>query len=60
MSAELTLADGNLIDTSGLVLAASQPSGPGTRFAANKIPRWSKDLKHTAETRELIEHMCKT
>jgi len=62
MSAELTLANGSFIDParSDLALALSRPGGPGTKFSANKIPRWSKDLKHTAATRELITHMCKT
>ena len=60
MSAEFTLAAGNFIDSSDLFLANSQSTGPGTKFAANMIPRWSRELKHTVETRDLIAHMYKT
>ncbi|ACB73834.1 Mu transposase C-terminal domain-containing protein [Opitutus terrae] len=62
MSAEHPFADGSFIDAAAddHVFSDSHPSSLSPKFSFDKIPRWTRELHLTAETRDLIEHMCKT
>lgn len=62
MNSAIPLPEGNFIVASEDEAANPdiRSGSPRTSFSASRIRLWSKELKHSEETRELIGHMCKT